>query len=128
MATKLPRLNVAMTAEQHALLLELGKLQGRSGASFLREMLDAATPMLEASLPIWRAIADEAAAQPERLRALIEQAVADVKGNVAQLDMLELISRTASTGANDAAEAPGQPSGASAPGASASSSNGAKRA
>lgn len=127
MATQLPRLNVTVTPSQHRLLAELGKLQGRSSASFLKELLDAATPLLEASLPIWQQVADEAAAQPERLRAMVQQALLDVKGSVAQLDMMDLIVRT-SAASNDPVDAPGQPSGASAPGASAGSSNRSKRA
>lgn len=55
MSGKSPRLNVAVTDEQHKMLLELGKLQGRSAASYFREMLDLAEPAFAALLKIERA-------------------------------------------------------------------------
>lgn len=51
MPTRLPRLNVTISEEQHALLMRLGALQGRSAASYLRELLDASTPFLAALMP-----------------------------------------------------------------------------
>lgn len=59
MPTKLPRLNVTVTEEQHALLLELAKLNGGSAASYMRQMLDAATPLLRATVPALRMAAEE---------------------------------------------------------------------
>lgn len=50
MATRLPRLNVTVTHEQHSLLMRLGRAQGRSAASYLRQLLDASTASLEALL------------------------------------------------------------------------------
>lgn len=114
MAKKLLRLNVVVTPEQHRLLAELGQLQGRSSASFLREMLDAAEPFLKQSLTVWQEAAKEAAAQPDRLRAMIIEAIADVKGQADQLDMIGLIMRTA-PGANDPGAASDAPSVARAP-------------
>jgi hypothetical protein len=46
MPTLLPRLQVSMTEEQHRLLVELASLTRYSAAGFLRQMLDAATPLL----------------------------------------------------------------------------------
>lgn len=46
MPTLLPRLQVTMTVEQHKLLAELASLCGKSSAGFLRQMIDAATPLL----------------------------------------------------------------------------------
>lgn len=59
MATKLPRLNVTVTSEQHALLLELAALNGGSAAGYLRQMLDQATPLLRATVPALRAASQE---------------------------------------------------------------------
>jgi len=103
MPSKQPRLNVTVTPEQHALLAELGGLQGRSSASFLRELLDAAMPMLEAMLPVYRAAAHQVAMQPEALQKAIKEALAEVDGKRAQLDLLKLMSETSSSSANDLA-------------------------
>jgi len=53
-----PRMAIVVTAEQHQLLVELGALQGRSAASYVRELVDMATPMFKAVLPVLRASAD----------------------------------------------------------------------
>lgn len=118
MTKKLLRLNVVVTPAQHRLLAELGQLQGRSSASYLREMLDAAEPMLQEALTIWRATAEEAAAQPERLRAMLIEKLAGAAEDARQMDMIALMLR-ASTASNDAADAQTAPSGARASGASA---------
>jgi len=59
--SKNPRVNVTVTEEQHAMLLELAALQGGSASSFLRQQLDAATPLLRAALPLLRKAAEESA-------------------------------------------------------------------
>ena len=60
MPTQLPRVNVTVTEEQHALLLEMAKLdRGRSASGFLREMLDQVTPLLRATVAAMRAAAQE---------------------------------------------------------------------
>ena len=86
-----PRINVVVSPEQHSLLMELGALQGRSASSFIREMLDAAEPMLAAQLPLWRAVVEQAQAQPEILRKAIHQSLLDLQSNVDQLDLLKLL-------------------------------------
>jgi hypothetical protein len=91
MPSRSPRINVVVTEEQHALLLELGALQQRSASSFLREMLDAATPMFRAALPIWRAAAKQAEAQPEALRQAIQDVIGEADANRDQLDLLQLL-------------------------------------
>lgn len=101
MPTKLPRLNVSITEHQHALLAELGRLQGRSSASFLREMLDQSTPMLEAILPIMRAAAEQVAMQPKQLSDAIRNAVAEVDAQKAQMNLLKLMVDTEHSSAND---------------------------
>lgn len=104
MPTKQPRVNVTISDEQHHLLMALGKLQGRSAASFLREMLDAATPMLEATLPIYEMAAQQAQAQPEALQAAIAKVLGQLDENVDQLDLLSLLASIVPTVANDGDE------------------------
>lgn len=48
MPSRLPSVMVRITAEQDRLLTELGRLQSRSKASFLRELLDGAEPLYSA--------------------------------------------------------------------------------
>jgi hypothetical protein len=103
MPTKSPRLNVTVTEQQHALLVELGALQGRSAASYLREMLDVSTPMLVALLPVYRAAAKQEAMQPEALQLAIKDALAGVEAQRDQLDLLSLIAGTTPASANDQA-------------------------
>ena len=93
MPTRLPRLNVTISEEQHALLMRLGALQGRSAASYLRELLDASTPFLAALMPTLEAAKagelqlaeDQATALETMARALFRDADPD------QLDLLEHI-------------------------------------
>lgn len=59
MPSALPRVNVTVTEEQHALLLELARLNGGSAAGYLRQMLDKATPLLRATVPGLRMAAEE---------------------------------------------------------------------
>ncbi len=59
MPKRLPRVNVTVTPEQHALLLELASLQGGSAAAFLRQMLDQVTPLLRATVPALRSATQE---------------------------------------------------------------------
>ena len=106
-----PRIGVVVTPHQHRLLVELAELQGRSAASFLREMLDAGTPMLEAMLPVYRAAQAQIAMQPEALQMAIREALAAVDGKRAQLDLLKLLAASEANSANDTGDATG-PSGA----------------
>jgi hypothetical protein len=103
MPAKSPRLNVTVTDLQHALLVELGALQGRSAASFLREMLDAATPMFQAMLPVYRAAAQQEATQPEALQLAIKEALSGVEAQRSQLDLLQLLAETSTNPSNDVA-------------------------
>jgi hypothetical protein len=76
MPSKLPRVNVTVTEEQHALLLELARLNGGSAAGYLRQMLDKATPLLRATVPALRMAAEEMNTTKEeagtQLRKLLE--------------------------------------------------------
>jgi hypothetical protein len=68
--------NVTVTEEQHALLLELAALNGGSAAGYLRQMLDKATPLLRATVPALRMAAEEMNTTKEeagiQLRKLLE--------------------------------------------------------
>lgn len=101
MPTRNPRVNICVTDAQHRMLMELGKLQGRSAASIVREMLDASTEMLGALLPIYRAAAQEQAMQPERLKQAIKDVLAGVESNRSQLDLLALLADAKPALAND---------------------------
>lgn len=112
MAVSSPRIQVTVTHGQRDLLMELGALQGRSAASFLREMLDAAMPMLEAMLPVYKAAAEQVAMQPEALQKAIREAIENVDANKAQLDLLHMISASTASVANETGECVAGPSGA----------------
>jgi len=90
MPTKLPRLNVTITSEQHGLLLELAKLNGGSAAGYLRQMLDAATPLLRETVPLLRAASEEMELTREQVSQLL-QPLRDLNLREAadQLDLLD---------------------------------------
>lgn len=108
MATNLPRLNVTVTLEQHALLLELARLEGRSAASYLRQLLDQTQPVWEALLAVRRAAAEQAATTPELVQQAIRTALLEIENGKSQLDLLDHISSVQPRIANDPAsrEAP----------------------
>lgn len=80
-----------MTKEQHALLLELAELQGRSAASYLREMLDSATPLLRSILPAFRLAAEQMDATKEETAKVLEEPLRKLQamGMLDQLDLLD---------------------------------------
>lgn len=82
-----PRVNVVVTEEQHALLLELARLDPdtRSAASFLRAMLDRATPLLRKTVPVLRAAAEERDSTREELR----NALSEFTAAIHQADLLD---------------------------------------
>jgi hypothetical protein len=92
MPTPHPRLSVIVTADQHALLASLGALQGRSAASYVREIVDASTPHLRVLLATLQA----ASRSTDDLPALLAQVSAEVvrrlepydELNHAQLDLI----------------------------------------
>lgn len=91
MPSKLPRVNVTVSKEQHALLLELAKLNGGSAAGYLRQMLDAATPLLRATVPALRAASQEMNLTKAEAEKQIEEMLAALSavGVNPQLDLLE---------------------------------------
>lgn len=68
-------MNVAVTPEQHALLLELASLQGGSAAGFLRRLLDDVTPLLRTAVPALRGPAEET----NSIRTKMEAALAGMR-------------------------------------------------
>lgn len=69
----MPRLNVTVTHEQHALLLELAELNGGSAAGYLRQMLDQATPLLRATVPALRIASKEMELTREKAATIFEE-------------------------------------------------------
>jgi hypothetical protein len=84
--TKLPRINVTVTQAQHGLLLELGRLQGRSASSLLRELLDATTPTLQALLPAMRTAADLTNKAAGELASVQDATREAVRGSLGQVE------------------------------------------
>lgn len=104
MPAKSPRVIVTVSHEQRRLLRELARLQVRPVASYLREMLDVATPMLAAVLPVYRAAAAQEAIRPEALQLAIREAIAGVEAKRDQLDLLSLLAGQSDTVGNDLAD------------------------
>lgn len=92
MPSKLPRVNVTVTEEQHSLLLELAQLQGGSAAGFLRQMLDASTPLLRVSVPMLRAAAEEMELTRAEAAKMLEAPLRELKslGMLGQADLLDV--------------------------------------
>ena len=82
-----PRVNVTVTAEQQALLLELARLDPdtRSASGFLRQLLDEVTPLLRKTVPMMRAAAEELDSSREGLRGPLREFLAEVQ----QMDLLD---------------------------------------
>lgn len=99
MPTRLPRINIVVTEEQHALLSELAQLDPttRSSAGFVRELLDQVTPLLRAQVPAMRVAAQEKNAAAESLREPL-RAFLDQMEQMNLLDVLETPSAPARSG------------------------------
>ena len=80
MPTKSPRLNVTVTQEQHALLLDLARLNGGSAAGYLRQMLDQATPLLRVTVPMLRGAAEEMELSKDRAAQLLAPVLEELRG------------------------------------------------
>lgn len=89
MPSKLPRVNVTVTEEQHALLLEIAQLNGGSAAGILRQQLDAATPLLRAALPLLRKAAEESAVPREQAAKLLAEPLRLIRESIPQDDLYE---------------------------------------
>lgn len=90
MPTPLKRLSIVLTPEQHRLLTRLSDLQERSAASYVRRLLDVATPSLRALCASLEGVEAETAAMDENAQAAIAQMVDEAEDELAeQLDLLE---------------------------------------
>lgn len=108
MPSKLPRVNVAVSVEQHELLMELGRLQHRSASSYLRELLDAATPALALILPVLRAREAAVGEMPQKLEQAALEAFTGLLGvDPAQIDLEDLLASLVVPQASDAGSASG---------------------
>ena len=114
MPSKLPRVNVVVSVEQHELLMELARLQHRSASSLLRELLDASTPFLRAVLPVLQAREAAVEEMPGKLEKAALGALQALLGDdPAQLDLVDHIASVmASQGAPTGS--PGEGAGAAA--------------
>lgn len=89
--TVLPRLSVVLTPEQHHLLTRLAELQGRSAASYVRRLLDVATPSLRSLAARLEGVEADTAAIDENAQAAIAQMLDEAEDELAaQLDLLDL--------------------------------------
>ncbi len=82
-----PRVNVVVTEEQRALLLEFARLDPsvRSASGFLRSMLDQVTPLLRKTVPMMRAAAEEMDSARSQLQAPLRALLVELD----QADLLE---------------------------------------
>jgi len=86
MPTQLPRVNIIVTEEQHALLSELASLDNRrSVAAIVRELVDEVTPLLRVTVPAMRAAKQEL----DSSRQSLKQPLADFLGAIQQHDLLD---------------------------------------
>jgi len=95
-----PRINVAVTKEQHALLLELAELQGGSAAGYLRQQLDASTPLLRVAVPMLRRAAQEIELTKKEAARLLSEAFKTLD-ELEVLDQIDLFDRKPGEGGGD---------------------------
>lgn len=81
-----PRVNVVVSPEQHRLLLDLGRAQGRSASSYLREVLDGVEPYLRHMLDLEQARAQSVEEYTDKVRSIsasvLEDTIAGNQGNL----------------------------------------------
>ena len=90
MPTKNPRLMITLTEEQRAVLDELGELQGRSAASFVRELVDAATPLLQSLATVMRAHVSLIQSQPTTVKKLVAEVIQKTYGDPVEPSQIDL--------------------------------------
>lgn len=81
MPSKLPIITVRVTQEQDELLGVLARFQGRSKASYVRELLDGAEPMFRALVPVLKAHAATIEGQPVAVRDLVSRVLTGAYGD-----------------------------------------------
>lgn len=88
-----PRVNVVVSPEQHRLLLDLSRLQGRSASSYLRELLDGVEPYLRHMLELEYARTQSVEEYTDKVRSIsasvLEETLAANQGNLFS-DLAEL--------------------------------------
>lgn len=89
MPSKLPRVNVTVTVEQHGLLLEIASLQGGSAAGILRQQLDAMTPLLRSAVPLLRKASQDAALTRSEASLLLAEPLRAIREAVGQAELIE---------------------------------------
>lgn len=77
MPTTLPRIAIVLAPEQHRLLMRLSALQGRSAASYVRHLVDMATPSLRAILEPLERLRAEEESMDENLQAALAEMLAE---------------------------------------------------
>jgi hypothetical protein len=75
---------VVISQEQEEVLEQLGRYQGRSKASYLRELLDEAMPIYRAILPMMKAHAATIEGQPVAVRDLVTKVLTGAYGDEGQ--------------------------------------------
>jgi hypothetical protein len=92
MPSILPRLTVVLAPEQHQLLTRLAALQGRSAASYVRHLVEIASPSFRSLLVKLDAVQEHEGAVDENLAAAIDHLVSEAEDQVEdQLDLLSFI-------------------------------------
>lgn len=99
MPTLLPRLNVTVTREQHALLLELASLDPDtpSAASFIRALIDQVTPLLRVTVPAMRKAAEAHGDARQELRGMVDE----IQSLIRQRDLLDAPAASGAAAASD---------------------------
>lgn len=106
MPTSNPRLMIVVTPEQRRLLAEIAKLQSRSSASIVRDLVDAATPMLRALQPVLQAADAATRGQPAQVQEIASQVIqaAYSEDQHAERDLAHLVNVIAGMLERDAGE------------------------
>lgn len=85
MPSSLPRISICISPEQGRLLARLSELQGRSQASYVRHLVDIATPHLAALLRPLERVSSTEAALDDRVSDALDQLMDEADE---QLDLL----------------------------------------
>lgn len=90
-----PRVNVVVSPQQHHYLMTLARYQNRSAASLVREMIDAAEPLMKRTVGLLELtqsaqdLTKDAALQA--IKAVLDE-MRQLAGDTDQLDLLKLLS------------------------------------
>lgn len=107
-----PRVNVVVTPDQHRYLMTLARHQNRSAASLVREMIDAAEPLMRRTAQLLELTEEAQSLTREKaldaIKAVLDE-MRELAGHGDQLDLMNLL--PGSTPPGTAVDAPA-PSGA----------------